>query len=80
MRPGHGGTPPGLPSRLFNARCLACWQVAGVAALVVASFWSLDLQLAALFSGAYKPKKDERVGVVVCGANTAMDTFSQLFA
>lgn len=35
---------------------------------------------AALFSGAYKPKKDERVGVVVCGANTAMDTFSQLFA
>ena len=51
MQPGQGGTPPRLPSGLFNARCLACWQVAGVAALVVASFWSLDLQLTALFSG-----------------------------
>ena len=35
---------------------------------------------AALLSGAYRPEKDERVGVVVCGANTAMDAFSQLFA
>jgi threonine dehydratase len=35
---------------------------------------------AALLSGAYKPEKDERVGVVVCGANTSMDAFSQLFA
>jgi phosphonate transport system permease protein len=43
--------PPLLPPRLFNARCLACWQVAAVAVLVAASFWSLDLQLAALFSG-----------------------------
>ena len=34
---------------------------------------------AALLSGAYRPEKDERVGVVVCGANTAMDAFSQLF-
>jgi threonine dehydratase len=34
---------------------------------------------AALLSGAYKPEKDERVGVVVCGANTSMDAFSQLF-
>ena len=24
---------------------------------------------AALFSGAYKPAKDERVGVLLCGAN-----------
>lgn len=36
--------------------------------------------LAALLSGAYKPEKDERVGVVVCGANTAMDVFGQLFS
>lgn len=35
---------------------------------------------AALLSGAYKPEKDERVGVVVCGANTSMEAFSQLFA
>ena len=34
---------------------------------------------AALISGAYKPQKGERVGVVVCGANTSMDVFGQLF-
>lgn len=35
---------------------------------------------AALLSGAYRPEKDERVGVIVCGANTAMDVFGQLFS
>ena len=35
---------------------------------------------AALLSGAYKPQKDERVGVVVCGANTSMDVFGKLFS
>jgi len=35
---------------------------------------------AALLSGAYRPEKDERVGVVVCGANTPMDVFAQLFS
>lgn len=35
---------------------------------------------AALLSGAYKPQTDERVGVVVCGANTSMDVFGQLFS
>lgn len=34
---------------------------------------------AALLSGAYTPEKGERVGVVVCGANTSMDVFGQLF-
>ena len=34
---------------------------------------------AALLSGAYRPEKDERVGVVVCGANTSMDVFGKLF-
>ncbi|AEG94467.1 phosphonate ABC transporter, permease protein PhnE [Ramlibacter tataouinensis] len=33
-----------LPPPLFDARCRACWMVAGLLALVVASFWSLDLQ------------------------------------
>lgn len=33
-----------LPPRLFDARCKACWFVAGIAVLVVASFWSLNLQ------------------------------------
>ncbi len=35
---------------------------------------------AALLCGAYRPEKDERVGVVICGANTTMDAFGKLFA
>ena len=44
------GTPPVLPPPLFNARCRACWLTVGVIALVVASFWSLDLQWRAFAS------------------------------
>jgi threonine dehydratase len=36
--------------------------------------------LAALLSGSYKPAKNERVGIIVCGANTPLATFSELFA
>jgi threonine dehydratase len=36
--------------------------------------------LAALLSGRYKPAKGERVGVIVCGANTPLATFNELFA
>lgn len=36
--------------------------------------------LAALLSGSYKPAKGERVGVIVCGANTPLATFNELFA
>ena len=32
--------------------------------------------LAALMSGAYIPKKEEKVAVLVCGANIAPDPFS----
>ncbi len=39
-----------LPPPLFDARCRACWFVAGMVALVMASFWSLDLQWRAFFS------------------------------
>lgn len=35
-----------LPPPLFSARCRACWFVTAAIALVVASFWSLDLQWA----------------------------------
>ena len=41
------GPPQGarrLPPTIFDARCKACWFGAGLAALVFASFWSLDLQ------------------------------------
>ena len=34
---------------------------------------------AALLTGAYQPETDERVGVVICGANTSMDVFGKLF-
>ena len=33
-----------LPPPLFDARCKACWFTLGIVLLVVASFWSLDLQ------------------------------------
>ena len=39
-----------LPPKLFNARCTACWFMAGLAALTVASFWTLDLQWAKFLS------------------------------
>jgi phosphonate transport system permease protein len=39
-----------LPPPLFDARCRACWFVAGLLLLVVASFYSLDLQWASFFS------------------------------
>ena len=39
-----------LPPKLFDARCRACWFIAGVIVLTVASFWSLNLQWKELFS------------------------------
>jgi phosphonate transport system permease protein len=36
--------PYKLPPPLFDARCKACWFTAALVVLVVASFWSLDLQ------------------------------------
>lgn len=40
-----------LPPPLFDARCKACWFTVALVALVVASFWSLDLQWAQFLSG-----------------------------
>jgi len=39
-----------LPPPMFDARCRACWFVAGLALLTVASFWTLDLQWAKFLS------------------------------
>jgi len=39
-----------LPPPLFHARCVACWIVLSILALVVASFASLDLQWSRFFS------------------------------
>jgi phosphonate transport system permease protein len=52
MRTPAANRPYRLPPPLFDARCRACWLVVAVLALVVASFASLDLQLAEFFSGA----------------------------
>ncbi len=39
-----------LPPQLFDARCTICWFLLGLAALTVASFWTLDLQWAKFLS------------------------------
>lgn len=39
-----------LPPPIFDARCKACWFALGLLVLVVASFWSLDLQWAQFLS------------------------------
>jgi phosphonate transport system permease protein len=44
MKPEAANQPYKLPPRLFDARCRACWFSLGLLLLVVASFWSLDLQ------------------------------------
>ncbi len=42
--PRAANVPYRLPPPIFDARCAACWIVAGAIALVVASFVTLDLQ------------------------------------
>jgi phosphonate transport system permease protein len=42
--------PIPLPPPIFDARCKACWFTLGLVLLVVASFWSLDLQWAQFLS------------------------------
>jgi phosphonate transport system permease protein len=42
--PRAANEPYRLPPPLFDARCKACWFTLGLVVLVVASFWSLDLQ------------------------------------
>ena len=48
--PRAANPPYRLPPPLFDARCKACWFTAAIVLLVVASFWSLDLQWAQFLS------------------------------
>jgi len=48
--PPAANAPYKLPPPLFSARCSACWFTVAVLALVVASFWSLDMPWGELFS------------------------------
>jgi len=51
MTSRRAANPPyKLPPPIFDMRCRACWFTAGLVALVIASFWSLDLQWAQFFS------------------------------
>ena len=42
--PAAANAPSRLPPPLFDARCKACWFTLAVLALVVASFWTLELK------------------------------------
>ena len=44
MKQSAANQPYKLPPPLFDARCKACWFSVAVLALIVASFWSLNLQ------------------------------------
>jgi len=49
-RPRAANEPWRLPPPLFDARCKACWFTLALVVLVIASFWSLDLQWAQFLS------------------------------
>ena len=49
-KPRAANQPYRLPPPLWHARCKACWFTTGLLVLVVASFWSLDLQWGQFFS------------------------------
>ncbi|MFN0182784.1 MAG: phosphonate ABC transporter, permease protein PhnE [Aquabacterium sp.] len=48
--PAGATAPQRLPPPLFSARCRGCWFTAALLVLVVASFWTLDLQWAQFLS------------------------------
>ena len=47
---GRAAPPAGVPRAPFRAQCTACWFLPGLAALVVASFCTLELQWGKLVS------------------------------
>lgn len=49
-RPRAAKPPYRLPPPVFHARCRACWFTLALLCLVIASFWSLDLEWAAFLS------------------------------
>lgn len=56
--PEAANAPWHMPPPIFHARCAACWLLAGIAALIVSSFVSLELQWANFFS----PESTQRMG------------------
>ncbi len=85
-----GATRVGALYLAFERRFVGGSVLVSDAAIVVAQRWlwrqvSVVAEpggaaaLAALLSGAYRPAKDERVGVLVCGANVDLQSFAALF-
>jgi phosphonate transport system permease protein len=62
--PTTASAPPTrrLPAPLFEARCKACWFIAGLVVLTMASFWTLDLQWAKFFSADAMRKMGKFIG------------------
>ncbi len=70
-RDAAASLPYTLPPPIFHARCVACWIVAGTAALIVASFVSLDLQWARFFSIESMTRMGRFVGELLVPATDA---------
>ena len=66
-----------LPPKLFDARCKACWFMVAVLLLVVASFWSLDLQWAQFFSAPALAKMGHFLGELLA-PQTDIDFLNKL--
>jgi phosphonate transport system permease protein len=62
MNNGDTNTPTALPVRMFHVRCVSCWLTVVIGALVVASFWSLNLRWAAFFSSDAQASMGRFVG------------------
>ena len=63
--------PYKLPPPIFDARCKACWFVAGLIALTIASFWSLDLQFSKFFSQDALKRMSKFLGELMSPASDA---------
>ena len=60
-----------VPRPVFNARCKSCWFVAGLAVMIIASFWTLDLQWSKFFSAESMGRMAKFLGELT---NPATDT------
>jgi phosphonate transport system permease protein len=71
-RPAEAANLPyKAPPPIFHARCLACWVLVGVAALVAASFATLDLQWSRFFSVESMRRMGRFVGELLSPATEA---------
>ena len=60
-----------LPPPLFDARCKACWFLAGLLCLTIASFWTLDLKWAQFFSADAARRMGKFIGELLVPETSA---------